>query len=307
MHVESMKDFLVFSRYMNVSRAAKVLNVSQPTLSYRIAKLEKELGFDLIDHAPRPRLTIAGKSFVRYAESIVAQYDDMLEECRQAASADGGTIVFEHPVCFEQTRSEIEQLCADYSAKHHANVRFTKSHTSLLDALEDGQVDVGFIWSHPDFVEDDDSGLGYTRLPISEHPEVRFYMREENPLAAKDILRPQDIDGKKVVLPLSIRYAMFDDAATKFMKREGINLRIVHKSGTYRDIELGLDDDELAFSMEDLGDRDKLKLEKGIVSRKSIGDSWRAVPYLVYLIENDNPTLERLLDYVDARTDYDEE
>lgn len=39
MHVESMKDFLLFARFMSFSRAAKLLNVTQPTLSYRISKL----------------------------------------------------------------------------------------------------------------------------------------------------------------------------------------------------------------------------------------------------------------------------
>ena len=295
-----MKDFLVFSRYMNVSRAAKMLNVSQPTLSYRISKLEKELGFDLIDHTPRPRLTAAGQCFVRHAESIVVQYEDMLQECREAASADGGTLVFEHPVCFEQTRREIESLCADFTALNHAGVRFVRSHTSLADAIESGQVDVGFAWSYPTVVEEETGGIGYTRLPVSDHPEIRFYMSKEHPLAAKGELAGADLEGRKVVLPLSIRYASFDEAAANFMRDEGVSMRVIHKAGTYRDIELGLGPDEMAFSMEDLGSHDEVERRYGLVSRRVAPSYENPEPYLVYLIANENPALESLLRYIDS-------
>ena len=40
--IESLKEFVVFSRYLSFTAAARHLYVSQPALSYRIAAMEKE-------------------------------------------------------------------------------------------------------------------------------------------------------------------------------------------------------------------------------------------------------------------------
>lgn len=241
---------------------------------------------------------MAGERFVRHAEVIVAEFDDMIQDCREVAVSRGGTLAFEAPICFEQTRREIESICTGFTKASEVNIHFAESDTSLLDALESHQVDVGFTWFHPEFVEESEDGFGYTRLPVSEHPIARFYMRKENPLASRDEISPEDLDGVKLVLPLSIRYSVFDEATVRFMQREGVGLRIIHKAGSYRDIELGLDVDEVAFSMGDLNDR--AMAGHGLVSRRAVGDTWRSVPYLVYLIGNTNPALGGLLDYVDA-------
>lgn len=252
----------------------------------------------MIDHAQRPKLTAAGERFVRHAEVIVAEFDDMIKDCSEVAVSRGGALAFEAPICFEQTRSEIESICAGFTKASEVNIRFVESDASLFDALENHQVDVGFTWSHPEFVEESMSGFGYTRLPVSEHPIAQFYMREDNPLASNAEISPVDLDGMKLVLPLSIRYSVFDEATVRFMQREGVRLRIIHKTGSYRDIELSLEVDEVAFSMGDLNGA--ALAGHDLVSRRAVGDTWRSVPYLVYLIGNTNPALDGLLDYVDA-------
>ena len=307
MHVESMKDFLVFSRFMSVGRAARMLGVPQPTLSYRISKLEKELGFDLTDHAQRPHLTAGGKTFVSYAEQIVALYDDMLKESRDIMRGSESSLIFERPIAFDQSRRDIDALCAEFTALADASIQFKESDELLYDVLEAGEADVGLIWTHPEHVESEMDGFGRTFLPRVGYPKVSFYMRKDNPLAAKGCLSSRDLDGQKVVLPLSIRYATLDEVALWYAQYEHVNLRIIHKQGSYRDIELGLARDEIAFSMEDLGDPDHVEREFGLVSSPAEGDAWASRPYLVYLISNDKPVLERLLEYVESLADGDSE
>ena len=300
MHVESMKDFLVFARFMSVGRAARMLGVPQPTLSYRISKLEKELGFDLTDHAQRPHLTAGGKVFVSYAEQIVTLYDDMLKEGSDVMRGSEGSLVFERPIAFDQSRRDIDALCAEFTAMAHASIQFKESDELLYDVLESGGADVGLIWTHPEHVESEMDGFGRTFLPNVGYPRVSFYMRKDNPLAAKERLSSRDLDGQKIVLPLSIRYATLDEVALWYAQHEHVTLRIVHKQGSYRDIELGLARDEIAFSMEDLGEPERVEREFGLVSRPAEGDAWASRPYLVYLISNENPVLERLLEHVES-------
>lgn len=44
MQLEYLNEFVVFSRYLNFSKAAAYLNLAQPTLSTHISSMEKELG-----------------------------------------------------------------------------------------------------------------------------------------------------------------------------------------------------------------------------------------------------------------------
>lgn len=61
MNISYLEEFLTFSRYMNVSEAARQLHVAQPTLSNHIAALEKEFGCDLVARGKTMRLTPAGR------------------------------------------------------------------------------------------------------------------------------------------------------------------------------------------------------------------------------------------------------
>ena len=62
------------------SAAAKSLNVSQPTLSVAIQKLEKEFGLNLFYYnAKKMNLTSEGKLFYSYARDFLAAYNRMVE------------------------------------------------------------------------------------------------------------------------------------------------------------------------------------------------------------------------------------
>lgn len=59
----------------SISKAARNLYVSQPALSSQILKLEKELGYDLLERTPGGvALTPVGKVFCEDAEPLIAQW-----------------------------------------------------------------------------------------------------------------------------------------------------------------------------------------------------------------------------------------
>ena len=62
---------LAVARYLNFSRAADSLFVSQPALSLQIKNLEKELGYDLFVRTPHGiLLTELGEQFCRDARAV---------------------------------------------------------------------------------------------------------------------------------------------------------------------------------------------------------------------------------------------
>ena len=70
MNFHSLDYFLVLAREKNFTRAAEALHITQQSLSSHIAGLEKELGCTLLVRRTPLELTYAGRTFLRYAESI---------------------------------------------------------------------------------------------------------------------------------------------------------------------------------------------------------------------------------------------
>ena len=76
--------FIKAAETENLSRVAEMLNVSQPSLSYSIRELEKELGVDLFRKEGRNlRLTQYGATFLTYAKKSL----ECIQEGRQMLSA----------------------------------------------------------------------------------------------------------------------------------------------------------------------------------------------------------------------------
>ena len=65
MRTEYLREFVVFSRYLSFTDAAKELFIAQSTLSTHIAALESDVGFSLIDRKAGNRLTDKGARFSR--------------------------------------------------------------------------------------------------------------------------------------------------------------------------------------------------------------------------------------------------
>lgn len=84
MNIEFLRSFIKLAKVQNFSELAKMLDISQSTLSHRISQIEDEIsGITLIDRSTRKfSLTTAGKKFLEYATQIVNTYDDCLEEIK---------------------------------------------------------------------------------------------------------------------------------------------------------------------------------------------------------------------------------
>ncbi len=76
-----LRYFLAVAEVGNFSRAAGQVNVTQPTLSAGIAKLEAQLGQRLFERdRKRVALTPAGSRFLKHAQRIAAEYELALRE-----------------------------------------------------------------------------------------------------------------------------------------------------------------------------------------------------------------------------------
>lgn len=93
MELRVLRYFLAVAREENITRAAKALHITQPTLSRQLAQLEQELGQTLFcREAGRPFLTRAGRLLKRRAQELLSLADKAEEEIRAQANLVTGTI-----------------------------------------------------------------------------------------------------------------------------------------------------------------------------------------------------------------------
>ncbi len=84
MRLRQVEYFIAVVEAGSISQAAANLYLSQPSLSYQITTLEKELGGQLFERLPRGlRLTPAGRAFLAEASRVVAD----VERARRAVQA----------------------------------------------------------------------------------------------------------------------------------------------------------------------------------------------------------------------------
>ena len=93
MELRTLRYFLAVAREENMTEAANVLHVTQPTLSRQIAELERELGVTLFERTNRSCvLTGEGMRLRQRAEEILSLVDQAEAELADAEGALTGTI-----------------------------------------------------------------------------------------------------------------------------------------------------------------------------------------------------------------------
>ncbi|MDO4581708.1 MAG: LysR family transcriptional regulator [Bacillota bacterium] len=76
MTLQQLKYFTVMAEVLHYTRAANQLFISQPSLSYAIAELEKELGVPLFErHGKQTRLTPYGEAFLPHIKTALQEIE----------------------------------------------------------------------------------------------------------------------------------------------------------------------------------------------------------------------------------------
>lgn len=84
MELLHLKYFQTVARYEHITQAAKALNLSQPSLSIMISKLEEELGTPLFDRTGRNiKLNQAGGIFLKYVQRVFLDLENAKRELKE--------------------------------------------------------------------------------------------------------------------------------------------------------------------------------------------------------------------------------
>ena len=128
------------------SAAAKMIHLSQPAISKRIALLEKRLGqnlFDRIGH--QVHLTEAGQRLLPHAQSILDAIQDSLHEIGQLNKNPSGIlkIATSYHVGLHHLPDRLKSYYNDY-AEVELDLRFMDSEDALM-AIQKGEIEMAII------------------------------------------------------------------------------------------------------------------------------------------------------------------
>lgn len=176
----------------SVGRAAAEHRISQPSASERLARLERQLGVELLIRTTRgSRLTPAGEAVVAWAREVVGAAQAMADGVASLRTGDAGRLGV------AASLTVAEYLLPGWLLalrRHHAEsaISATVANSSdVCDAVRAGRADLGFVET-PDVPHDLHSRhVGTDRLVLVAQPGPRAAQR----------LTPRDL----VDLPLLIR------------------------------------------------------------------------------------------------------
>ena len=194
MELRVLRYFLVMAREENITKAAALLHVTQPTLSRQLMHLEEELGVKLF-HRGRYRVILTDEGILlrRRAQEMIDLADKTLQEFQHQEEELTGEIAIGAGESNNMT-SLSQQIAAFREA--HPLVRFSiysAPADDIKDRLDKGLLDLGLL------AEPVDIGR-YEFIRMPKRDQWGAWVRKDHPLADKAFVTPKDLIGVPLLL-----------------------------------------------------------------------------------------------------------
>lgn len=167
--VTRLRVIAAVAKHGSVTKAARELNYSQPSVSHHIARLEAETGAHLFQHVGRGiRLTEAGRVLAERAEEVLGRLDAAQHELAAISGLAAGRVRWAaFPSAFSTVVPRVVQQFA--TAHPGLNLELTEAEPpEALGLLRAGRVDVALVFTHQQV--DDMSVADVRFVPLFDEP-----------------------------------------------------------------------------------------------------------------------------------------
>lgn len=208
MELRVLNYFLMVAREENITKAAQLLHLTQPTLSRQLMQLEEELGVKLFHRSKHSIiLTEEGMLLKRRAQELVALSEKTVQELSHKDDVVSGEIAIG---CGEtQNMSTLSEQIASFQ-KQYPLVQFhiySATADDIKDRIEKGLLDMGLLCEPVDIGK-----YEFIRMPLKERWGV--LVPKDSPLAEKENVTPADLAD--VPLMMSGRETVKNELANWF-------------------------------------------------------------------------------------------
>lgn len=194
MELRVLQYFLTVAREGNITRAASLLHITQPTLSRQLMQMEEELGVKLFCRGKHNiLLTEEGMLLRRRAQEIVDLAEKTTKELMHGEEEVSGEISIG---CGEtKNMRPLSEMMASFQQKYpdvNFNI-YTAIADDVKERLENGILDMGLLLEPVEI-----SKYHYVRMPLKEKWQV--LMRRDSQLAEKQKITPKDLTGVPLIM-----------------------------------------------------------------------------------------------------------
>ena len=194
MEIRVLKYFLMVAREENITKAAALLHLTQPTLSRQLMQLEAELGVKLFHRSKHSIiLTEDGMLLKRRAQEIVSLSDKTVQELSHKEDVLSGEIAIG---CGEtKNMLFLSEQIRKFRQKYPL-VQFS-IHSAIADdikeRIEKGILDIGLLMEPVDIGK-----YEFIRMPQKE--KWGILVRKDSELAAKESINPKDLTNVPLIM-----------------------------------------------------------------------------------------------------------
>ena len=189
MTLQQLEYIMAVYRLRHFAKAADYCDVTQPTLSSMIQKLEDELGVKIFDRKRQPiQPTKAGMKVIEEAWKVLSRTKKLRQTVEEEKQTLTGT--FEVGVLPTIAPYLIPHFFPQLMNEHpEMDVRITEMKTEdMCRAVRRGDIDAGILARV--------GGLeGMDCMPLY-HEQFLAYVAEDDPLFSKEFIRPSDLSGE---------------------------------------------------------------------------------------------------------------
>lgn len=194
MEIRVLKYFLAVAREQNITNAAKILHITQPTLSRQLKELEDELAVQLFVRGNKSvSLTEEGMLFKKRAEEIVNLADKTLIDMRHTKDDISGDIYIGSG---ETDGIRNIAACIKETKDKFPNIRFhiiSGDKIDILEKLDKGLIDFG-IFLDPI----DKSKYNFLKIPATD--TFGILAKKDSLLSQKEYITKADLLDKPLIL-----------------------------------------------------------------------------------------------------------
>ncbi|HTR21725.1 MAG TPA: LysR family transcriptional regulator [Gemmatimonadales bacterium] len=222
LELRHLRALVAVAQDRSVGRAAERLAISQPALSRQLRDLEREVGTALLERLPRGmRPTAAGESLAADAVQVLALLQGLVADAKRAhrlgrrrCELAAVETALSNPVVHEVLR-----VCAE----RYPDIQITAEELPAIPqvgALLEGKIDLGlaYLGASPAY-----EGR-VARLRISEFRLDAALLHREHPLAARSVLRAEDLAEFPFLLVSRSSEPFFHDRVMSVLDRCGVRL-----------------------------------------------------------------------------------
>ncbi|MDF2569755.1 MAG: Transcriptional regulator [Sporomusa sp.] len=194
MYVKHLEAFITVARLLNFGEAARTLNYSQSTISEQVHGLEEYLGTRLFERIGRKVfLTEQGQKLLPLAERMVRDVEGLKNLFNDNEVVEGSLTI-----------GAAESLCVFWLPP------VLKEYRTLYPRVKIA-IKVGNCVDFPQWLQQNMIDVAFSLNDESEQQQLRqielfrgdtvFIVSSDHELAAKQLLKPQDLVGQTLLLP----------------------------------------------------------------------------------------------------------